>query len=92
MLNDDIKSNTKRLWSFIKCKRCDSTGVVPLTKGGNTHRKRPTFSTTSLHQFSLKRIQLMGPSPFPELEHIEIHPNGITNAPVSLKFKQCNRT
>jgi hypothetical protein len=52
MLNNDIKSNPKRLWSF----------VAPLSKGGTTIAvvwKRPTFSTTSLHQFSLRRIQLM---------------------------------
>jgi hypothetical protein len=27
----------KRLWSFIKSKKCDSTGVAPLSKGGNNH-------------------------------------------------------
>jgi hypothetical protein len=37
MLNNDIKSSPKPLWSFIKSKRCDSTGVAPLSKGGNNH-------------------------------------------------------
>ena len=37
MLNNDIKSSPKCLWSFIKSKRCDSTGVAPLSKGGNSH-------------------------------------------------------
>ena len=37
MLNNDIKSNPKRLWLFIKSKICDSTGVAPLSKGGNNH-------------------------------------------------------
>jgi hypothetical protein len=49
--------------------RCDSTGVAPLSKGGTTMAvvwKRSTFSTTSLHQFSLRRTQ-----PFPDLDQIE---------------------
>jgi hypothetical protein len=30
-------SSPKRLWSFLKSKICDSTGVAPLSKGGNNH-------------------------------------------------------
>lgn len=37
MLNDDINKNPKRFWSFIKSKRCDASGVAPLTKDGTTH-------------------------------------------------------
>ena len=37
MLNNNIKSNPKRLWSFNKSKRCNSTGIAPLSKGGNNH-------------------------------------------------------
>ena len=37
MLNNNIKSNPKRLWSFTKSKRCDFTGVAQLSKGGNNH-------------------------------------------------------
>jgi hypothetical protein len=56
MLSDDIKSNPNRLWSFIKSKRCDSTGVAPFTKGGSLE-KANIFN--SLHQVLLRRIQLM---------------------------------
>jgi hypothetical protein len=38
MISDDIKSNPNRLWSFIKSKRCDSTGVTPFTKGGSLEK------------------------------------------------------
>jgi hypothetical protein len=37
MLNNDIKSSPKPLWSFIKSKRCDFTCVAPFSKGGNNH-------------------------------------------------------
>ena len=61
MLNNDIKSSPKCLWSFIKSKRCDSTGVAPLSKGGNSHSGSLEKANilNSLHQFLLRRIQLM---------------------------------
>ena len=34
MLCDDVDSNPKRFWSFIKSKRCDNSGVAPLMKDG----------------------------------------------------------
>lgn len=37
MLNDDINKFPKRLWFFIKIKRCDVSGVATLTKDGTTH-------------------------------------------------------
>jgi hypothetical protein len=56
MISDDIKSNPNRLWSFIKSKRCDSTGVTPFTKGGSLEKAN---ILNILHQFFLRRIQLM---------------------------------
>ena len=62
MLNNDIKSSPKRLWSFIKAKDVILPALHHCLKAGTiivVVWKRPTFATTSLHQFSLRRIQLM---------------------------------
>ena len=34
MLEEDIASNPKKFWSFIKSKRADSSGVSPLRREG----------------------------------------------------------
>jgi hypothetical protein len=75
MLNDNIKSNPKRLWSFIKSKRCDSTGVVPLTKGGNTHSGSLEKVNILNDQFTsmltaedTTNVPIIGPSPSIDLE------------------------
>jgi hypothetical protein len=84
MLNNDIKSNPKSLWSFIKIKRCDSTGVAPLSKGGNNHSGSLEKANILNDQFTsvfaeedTTNVPTMGPSPFPDLEQIQIHPIGI---------------
>ena len=84
MLNNDIKSSPKRLWSFLKSKICDSTGVAPLSKGGNNHSGSLEKANILNDQFTsvfteedTTNVPTMGPSPFPDLEQIQIHPNGI---------------
>ena len=83
-MNNDIKSNPKHLWSFIKSKRCDSTGVAPLSKGGNNHSGSLEKANILNDQFTsvfteedTTNVTTMGPSPFPDLEQIQIHANGI---------------
>jgi hypothetical protein len=78
MLNNDIKSSPKHLWSFIKSKRCDFTGVAPLSKGGNNHSGSLEKANILNDQFTsvfTEEDTTMGPSPFPNLEQIQ--PNGI---------------
>ena len=53
MLNNNIKSNPKRLWSFIKSRRCDSSRVAPLSKGGNNHSGSLEKANILNDQFSL---------------------------------------
>jgi hypothetical protein len=55
MISDEIKSNPNRLWSFIKSKRCDSTGVAPFTKGGSLE-KANIFKLTSIKVFTASNI------------------------------------
>lgn len=63
MLNDDINKNPKRFWSFIKSKRCDASGVAPLTKDGTTHsdslKKANILKTINLPLYLHQRIQLV---------------------------------
>ena len=77
MLNNDINSIPKRLWSFIKSKRCDSTGVAPLSKGGNNHSGSLEKANILSDQFTsvcteedtcTTNVPTMGPSPFPDLK------------------------
>lgn len=97
MLNNDIQSNPKSLWSFIKINRCYSTGVVPLLKGLNNDSgslEKVNFLkdqlTSVFTEEDTTNVSTICPSPFPDLEQIEIHPNGIKS--ISLKSKQCNKT
>ena len=80
MVND--ASNWKKLFSFIKDKKCDSSCVAPLKKDGTTHNDAPTkweilnsqflstFTTEDTRSFPELRA-----SHYPDTPEITAHPN-----------------
>ena len=89
-LNDVIctesNNNPKRFWSFIKSKKCESAGVVPLKdKNGITYSDAQTKANILNHQFSsvfnkdenADTIKQKETNPFPSMESIYISPEGV---------------
>ena len=63
----------KKLCSFIKGKRCDSSGIAPLKKNGIAHSDPKIKATILNEQFcsvftedSSTNLPSMGDSPFPD--------------------------
>ena len=50
MVQED--SNSKKLFSFIKSKKCDSAGIAPLRSDGNLHGDPQTKASLLNQQFS----------------------------------------
>ncbi|XP_062578982.1 uncharacterized protein LOC134240892 [Saccostrea cucullata] len=50
MVQED--SNSKKLYSFIKSKKCDSAGIAPLLSDGNLHGDPETIASLLNQQFS----------------------------------------
>ena len=78
-MDPDTLENPKKLWSFIKSKKNDSTGVSPLkAKNGITYSGSTMKVNTLNEQFvsvfnkdeDASSIPIMGPSPHPSMDHI----------------------
>ena len=81
MVND--ASNCKKLYSFIKDKKCDSSGVALLKKDGTTNNDTTTKSEILNGQFLLafttedtRSFPDLGASHYPDAPEITVHPNG----------------
>ena len=78
-------SNRKKLYSFVKDKKCDSSGVALLKKDGTTHNDATTKSEILNGQF-LSAFTTEDTRPFPDLgashyldtPEITVHPNRVS--------------
>ena len=90
MVNDS--SNYKKLYSFIKDKKCDSSGMAPLKKDGTTHNDATTKSEILNSQF-LSAFTTEDTRSFPDLRashyldapEITVHLNGVRKLLRNLK-------
>ena len=78
------KSSCKKLFSFVKDKKFDSSGVARLKKDGTTHYDAPTKSEILKSQFlsaftmeDTTSIPDLGTSDYPYTPEIKVHPNGV---------------
>ena len=81
---DDFKDNPKKFWSFIKSKRCDSSGISPLKHNGITHINPKAKANILNQQFvsvfsdtDSSDLPDMGPSPHPDLHELDIQQEGV---------------
>ena len=90
MVND--ASNCKKLYSFVKDKKCDSPGVAPLKKDGTTNNDATTKSEILNGQFlsaftteDTRSFPDLGASHYPDALEITVHPNGVRKLLRNLK-------
>ena len=84
-VNDVVTSdNSKKLYSFIKGKRCDSSGIAPLKKNGMAHSDPKIKATILNEQFcsvftedSSTNLPSMGDSPFPDMHDFNVNEEGV---------------
>jgi hypothetical protein len=84
MLEDDNTNNPKRFWSFIKSKRAESTGVVPLRKeeilcsNSNAKANISNDHFTSVFSYQLPgEVPTKGVSPHSAIPDINITAPGV---------------
>ena len=90
MVSDE--SNSKKLYSFVKDKKCDSSSVAPLKKDGIPHSDASTKSEILNGQFSsaftiedTSSFPDLGTSDYPDAPEIRVHPNGVRKLLKNLK-------
>ena len=86
------KSSCKKLFSFVKDKICDSSGVALLKKDGTTHNdatiKSEILNSQFLSAFTMEdttSIPDLGTSDYPDAPEINVHPNGVKKLLRNLK-------
>ena len=77
-------SNPKKLWSFIKAKKCDSSGISPLRRDGVAHSDPQVKANILNDQFAgafteedTSSLPSLGPSPFPDVPAFKIGTAGV---------------
>ena len=77
-------SNPKKLWSFIKAKKCDSSGISPLRRDRVAHSDPQVKANILNDQFAsafteedTSSLPSLGPSPFPDVPAFEIGKAGV---------------
>ena len=90
MVND--ASNCKKLYPFVKDKKCDSSGMAPLKKDGTTHNDATTKSEILNCQYlsafnteDTRSFLDLGASYYPDAPEISVHPNGVRKLQRNLK-------
>ena len=90
MVSDE--SNSKKLYSFVNDKKCDSSGMAPLKKDGISHSDASTKSEILNGQFSLaftiedtSFFPDLGTSDYPDAPEIRVHANGVRKLLKNLK-------
>ena len=90
MVSDE--SSCKKLYSFVKAKKCGSSGVAPLKKYGITHNDESTNSEILNGQFlsaftteDTSSFPDLGASNYPDAPEIKVHPNGVRKLLKNLK-------
>ena len=85
-------SSCKKLYSIVKDKKCDSSGVAPLKKDGTTHNDATTKSVILNGQFlsaftteDTRSFPDLGASHYPDAPETTVHPNGVRKLLRNLK-------
>ena len=76
--------DSRRMWQFIKNKRCDATGVAPLRKEGLTYSDAAAKANILNEQFcsvftteDMQNLPDLGESPYPDMPNIEVTVQGV---------------
>ena len=85
IVSGNMKNNSKKLWSYIKHKKQDSSGVAPLKDtDGLLHSDTPAKPEILNNQFrsvytkeDFDNLPSKGPSPHPTMPNIQVNSNGI---------------
>ena len=84
MISDDDSGNSKKFWSFIKSKRCDSIGVSPLMKDGTLQSDSSVKANMLNEQFvsvftneDTSSLPNLGPSRHPTVPDFTITTEGV---------------
>ena len=85
-------SNPKKLWSFVKAKKCDGSGISPLRSNGVAHSDPQVKANILNDQFAnafteedASSLPSLGPSPFPDVPAFEIGTEGVKKLLQGLK-------
>ena len=83
LVTGDAKTS-KKLWTFVKGKRCDSSGVSPLKKDGIAYSDPKIKATLLNEQFSSDFTKAdkanapsLGKSPYPDVQAFDVHNNWV---------------
>ena len=83
LVTGDTKTS-KKLWTFVKGKRCDSSGISPLKKDGIAYSDPKIKATLLNEQFSSvftkedkATAPSLGKSPYPDVQAFDVHNNGV---------------
>ena len=60
LMSDEQTGNPKKLYSFIKSKKCDASGVAPLTSNGLNHSNSVKTANILNDQFTVKGVTCSG--------------------------------
>ena len=78
------EENSKKLYTFVKSKKCDSSGVAPLKRDGISHVDAQTKAEILNDQFSSvftredhSSMPDLGESKYPEAPSINVNVNGV---------------
>ena len=81
---DEFKANPKKFWTFIKSKKCETSGIAPLKHNGITHINPKAKANILNNQFTSvftkddsTELPAMGPSPHPDVPVLHIQENGV---------------
>lgn len=84
MFCDNFKENPKKFWSFVKSKKCESSGIAPLKQNGITHSNPKAKANILNQQFvsvftedDSSELPDMGPSPYIDIPDIAIQEEGV---------------
>ena len=89
----DMKQNSKKLWTYLKSKKQDTTGIAPLQHQDGLLRSDSETKAELLNdqfqsvytQEDTDNIPDLGPSTYQDMEHIKICPRGVHKLLISLK-------
>jgi len=79
-----IEDKSKKLFTFVRSRKCDSSGVAPLKRDGANHVDPATNAGKLNDQFSSvftnedsSPLPDLGKSPFPDAPQIQVTSNGV---------------
>ena len=83
--DDNQKPTTKKFWKYVKSLRRDNTGTSSLKKDGIAYSDASSkanilndqFSSVFTREDTTSLPEIMGPSRYPDIDFLQIHPNGV---------------